>query len=225
MSNRRGNAYGLTALSPIKPGIVDESETYGRKNSGQSHVSALRELLEGFKLHEDSPLAKVPNTYLARLYVLNDVFYQGKPATHEHLKSKYLVFESNLHGDLDAYLEGMWHTMLQHVNVIWSHCIGFEEVKDAKGFVEYIKKCQVNTTFFFVGSNDISQEEQLKSLYLKQEFSEFVSNNQGKSASELQSAFQEFMAKTQPTNLQQPTWRAGASSLENAVIDHSEGPK
>ena len=44
-------------------------------------------------------MAKVPNTYLARFYILNDVFYQGFPAEEEHLKSKYLVFSSNFHGD------------------------------------------------------------------------------------------------------------------------------
>ena len=220
MSNTRGNAYGLTVLSPIKPGIV--SAESGLLNVGQSNVSALREHLEGFKLNAGSPFAKVPNTYLARLYVLNDVFYQGKPATYEHLASQYLVFDSNFHGKLEPYLEGMWKGMTKEAHQIWSHCVGFDQVSDAASFTKYIKKCQVNTTFFFVGSNDVSQAEQLKSLYLKQEFSEFVFNNQGKNAAEIQSAFQEFVAQKQPSTLQQPTWRAGATNLKDAVIDSSE---
>jgi len=223
MGNARGNAYGLTVLSPIKPDIVTEAS--GIQGVGQSYVSALRNHLEGIELDEHSPFADVHNTYLARLYVLNDVFYQGKPATEEHLESKYLVFESNFHGKLKPYLTGMWNGMTEEARKIWSHCIGFDQVDDAESFIKYIKKCQVKTTFFFVGSNDISQAEQLKSLYLKQEFSKFVSNNQGKSARELQAAFQGFIAQKQPSNLQQPTWRAGATNLKEAVINNLTGSK
>jgi hypothetical protein len=223
MGNARGKAYGLTVLSPIKPGIVT-AESNG-VSAGQSYVSALRDHLEGIKLDERSPFASVPNTYLARLYVLNDVFYQGKPAIEEHLASKYLVFESNFHGKLKPYLTDMWNEMTEEIRNIWAHCIGFDQVTDAATFAKYIKKCQVDTTFFFVGSNDVSQAEQLKSLYLKQEFSDFVTNNQGKSASELQLAFQEFITQKQPSNLQLPTWRAGATSLKDAVIDTLTGLK
>lgn len=223
MGNVRGNAYGLTVLSPIKPGLV--TKEFNPLGAGQSYVAALRNHLEGMELDELSPFASVPNTYLSRLYVLNDVFYQGRPAAEDHLASKYLVFESNFHGKLKPYLKGMWDGMTEEARNIWSHCIGFDQVNDAAGFIKYIKKCQLNTTFFFVGSNDVSQAEQLKSLYLKQEFSEFVSRNQGKSANELQAAFKEFIAEKQPSNLQQPTWRAGATSLEDAVIANSTGSK
>ena len=103
MANRSGNAYGFTALIPIINGsiIIDE-------DSQQSHASKVRELLQQWPLNEKSPMAAVPNTYLCRFYVLNDVFYQGSPAEEDHLKSKYLVFSTNFHGELDAYLQGMW---------------------------------------------------------------------------------------------------------------------
>ena len=221
MGNKRGHAYGLTLFCPIRPGVDDNVLEPG--GAPRSYAAALRDHLEDLGLDEDSPFANVPNTYLARLYVLNDVFYQGKPATYEHLKSRYLVFESNFHGELEPYLEGMWHGMNQEVRTIWSHCVGFGSVNDSAGFVEYVKKCQVNTTFFFVGSNDVSQAEQLKSLYLKQEFSKFVFENQGKSAEDLQAAFQRFVERAQPTNLTGPTWRSGASSLTHAVIEVAEG--
>ena len=35
---------------------------------------------------------------------MDDVVFVGTPAREEHLKSKYLVFETNFDGDLDAYL-------------------------------------------------------------------------------------------------------------------------
>ena len=51
---------------------------------------------------------------------------------------------------------------------------------------------------------------QLKNLYLKQEFSKFVYANQGNSAAVIQANFREFVAITQPDNLDAPTWKPGA---------------
>lgn len=209
MPNQSGNAYGLTTFCPIRNG--------GEGN--QSYAGIIRDRLEDFPLDDQSPLALVPNTYMCRFYVLNDVFYEGKPAQDEHLKSKYLVFSSNFHGALDTYLQGMWQAASGSVKQIWEYCVGFEKVRDADSFVSYIKKCQVYTTFFFNGSTDESLAEQLKSLYLKQEFSKFVFENQGKTPAELQQAFAAFAARAEPANLAGPTWKPGAATLESAVVN------
>jgi hypothetical protein len=92
-----------------------------------------------------------------------------------------------------------------------------ETVHDASSFIAYVKKCQVTTTFFFNGSTDEPLAQQLKNLYLKQEFSKFAFENQGKSAGELQDAFREFVRRTQPTNLTGPTWAAGAYHLDRVT--------
>jgi hypothetical protein len=91
-------------------------------------------------------------------------------------------------------------------------------VRDAAGFERYIKKCQVTTTFYFDGSNDAPLAEQLKALYLKQEFSKFVCEHQGMPPVQLQAAFQRFVEQTKPDVLAGPTWRAGASDLSNVVV-------
>lgn len=221
MANKSGNAYALTLLCPILPGVSKDHRDPDL--ASQSHAAHLRDHLEKFGLHEESPLARVPNTYMARFFVLSDVFYEGKPAVYEQLKSHYLVFSSDFHGELEPYLEGMWKAMNEEeeevqerrarLRALWSHCIGFESVTDAASFVEYIKACQVTTTFFFMGSTDESQSQQLKALYLKQEFSKFVFANQGKSPVELQTAFQKFVAEARPSDLNGPTWRPGVSKL------------
>lgn len=215
MPNQSGHAYGLTTLCPIANGVVGET----------SLAAATRAVLQQLPLHEDSPLAKVPNTYLCRLFVLNDVAYQGAPAALDRLKSKYLVFTSNFHGERDPYLRGMWETAESTVREIWQHCVGFDRVKDAATFVEYIARCQVETTFFFVGSTDDPLDEQLKALYLKQEFSQFAFENQGMDAASLQKAFREFWKRTRPTSIEGPTWRPGACNLDEAVINAGEGSR
>jgi hypothetical protein len=60
---------------------------------------------------------------------------------------------------------------------------------------------------------------------LKQELGKFAQVNQrhadgaSKDAAQLQRAFKEFVARTQPFNLAGPTWRPGASSLDVAVTN------
>jgi hypothetical protein len=215
MANTSGKAYGLTLLCPIRQD--DESCSYS--NIVYQRLSLLPR-------HYRSPMAKVPNTYLCRLYVLNDVFYQGHPAREEHLKSKYLVFCCNFHGDRDHYLKGMWEAIQDDIEHIWEHCIHFDLVNNAQDFIAYVTKCQVKNNLFFNGSTDDSLEEQLKSLYLKQEFSRFAYNNQGKNAVELQQAFKEFVAITQPANVKSPSWYPGMTveSLGHAYDKHVTQP-
>jgi hypothetical protein len=210
MANKSGNAYGLTLLCPIMQGGPADA-------AGQTYASLMRYQLQKLGCNSASPLALVPNTYLARFYVLNDVSFQGKPAHLDHLKSDYLVFSSNFHGELEPYLTGLWEAVGSQVSVFMRNCVGFDAVSDCASFIAYVKKCQVTTTFFFVGSTDESLEEQLKGLYLKQEFSKFVFENQGRNPAELQAAFRQFIERTQPANPSTPTWRPGAESLDTAV--------
>lgn len=198
MGNKSGNAYGLTLLCPIR------NDEYGR-----SFGDITRDRLEALPLDEDSPMSKVPNTYLCRFYVLDDVPYQGYPANEEHLKSRYLVFCTNFYGDLDTYLKAMWNSVKADVQYIWENCVAFEKVKTAEDFAAYCRKCQVTNNLFFNGSNDDSLQDQLKALYIKQEFSRFIFNNHGRSAAEIQDAFKKFIAITQPENAANPTWCAG----------------
>lgn len=193
-------AAGLTLLCPIKNG----------SNAQESYAMQTRQYLQDMPRDEESPMAKVPNTYLCRFYVLNDVFYQGSPAEEEHLKSKYLVFSSNYYGDLETYLTDMWKYAEDDVKAIWQHCVTFDQVHSAADFITYIKKCQVKNHLFFNGSTGDPLEQQLKDLYLKQEFSRFAYTNQGVSAEALQDNFKTFLARTQPNNVHTPTWVAGA---------------
>jgi hypothetical protein len=216
MANRSGNAYALTLLCPILPGSPAQAQ---EGFEGQSHASLLRYQLQQLRVGAESPMTRVPNTYLSRLFVLEDVPYQGKPAYAEHLKSGYLVFSSNFYGDLVTYLTAMWGAIRTEIGAVLQHCVGYDQVTDVDSFIGYIRACQVETTFFFNGSTDEPLAEQLKGLYLKQEFSKFVFSMQGTEAPELQAAFRDFIKRTQPADLLSPTWKAGAYHLEEAIFD------
>ena len=208
MSSKRGNAYGLTLLIPIKHGSMDNI----------SYVQSTRRAIASWRRHAGSPLARVPNTYLARLCLLNDVFYEGHQETEEHLANQYLVFSCNFYGDRDSYLKGMWRHSAQEIGDALQHCVGFQKAFDEQGFCQYIKSCEVNTSYFFNGSTDQPLEEQLKGLYLRQAFSHFAYLSQrfqtegAVGARRLQAAYREFAEQLQYDNPSEPTWPVAATA-------------
>ena len=229
MGNISGNAYALTILSPIINGVVPGQEI--------DHADKVRDLLQDWNLLPNSPMTQVPQTYLCRYFVLDDVYTESLPGAsaldtlsdwlpvvpgairqwvlpnQDHLQSKYLVFSCNFHcgpsGSVDEYLQAMWNAISPRIQEVWSHCWGFDKVIDAASFASYMKQCQLTATLFFVGSNDDPLPEQLKALYLKQEFAHFAVDNQGLDAATQRANYRAFSARVAPLSLDAPTWEPG----------------
>lgn len=229
MGNRFGNAYGLTVLIPIKQGA----------EHNRSFDKIMRDQIQQWPQQETSPLARVPNTYLARVFLLQDVFYEGAPAVEEHLQNQYLVFSSNFYGDLDTYLTGMWNTINDELKALLKYCYAFDKVKSASDFVGYIKKCQINNSLFFNGSNDKPLPEQLKALYVKQAFIHFAYLSQqfryqgNAGAICLQKSFKKFIELIDINNLNGKSWPIAAmhvpatieSDVKACLVDGKESDK
>ena len=95
---------------------------------------------------------------------MDDVIYVGMPACEEHLKSKYLVFESNCDGDLDSYLAGL-ATAFPSISTLSGAIVSAIPARaDRQAFIDYMKACQIETTFFFAAVNDKSVPETLRAL-------------------------------------------------------------
>jgi hypothetical protein len=184
MANINGSIYGLTILSPI----IDDA------NAAPSHDLQIRAYLAQLSTREDSPFATAPGTHLARLVVMDDVIYVGMPSCEEHLKSKYLVFESNCDGDLDSYLTGLAATIPTHLDAIWSHCVGYptQGASDRQAFIAYMKACQVETTFYFAAVNDQSVPATLRALQTQTAVADFIAAHQGADPATLQRDFLDF---------------------------------
>jgi hypothetical protein len=182
MGNQNGKLYGLTILSPI---IDDETAT-------PSHDLQIRKYLATLPTDERSPFALAPGTHLARLVVMDDVIYVGDPASEEHLKSKYLVFESNCDGDLSEYLRGLATAVPEQLDAIWSHCVGYPGAGNVESFVAYMKACQMETTFYFAAVNDKSMPETLGALQTQRAVADFIATHQGMKPEQLQGEFVKF---------------------------------
>lgn len=179
MANQSGKVYGLTILSPI---IEDEQLDIG-------HAMELRWYLGHLPRDHKSPFARISSTYLARLVVMDDVVYVGAPACEEHLKSRYLIFETNFDGDLDTYLTRLARETPEFVDAVWKHCVGYPGLSDIAAFVAYMKKCQIATTFFFADVNDRTVEQSLKALQTQSALAHFIQEHQGKPAADMQREF------------------------------------
>ena len=183
MANQSGQIYGLTILSPvIETDRIDIC-----------HATALRWYLAGLPRDHTSPFARVSSTHFARLVVMDDVVFVGAPACEEHLKSRYLIFETNFDGDLDKYLERMAREIPEVVDSVWKHCVGYPGVADPAAFAAYMKRCQIKTTFFFADVNDKTVQDTLKALQVQAALSHFISRNRGKRAGEIQKLFGRLM--------------------------------
>jgi hypothetical protein len=192
--NKSGSVYGLTILSPI---IDDERAT-------PSHDLLIRNYLAKLSTREGSPFALAPGTHLARLVVMDDVIYVGMPACEEHLKSKYLVFESNCDGDLDDYLRGLADSIPGHLDAIWMHCVGYPGAANRQAFIEYMKACQLDTTFYFAAVNDKSVSETLRALQTQTAVADFIAAHQGADAATLQQEFIQFVSRLKSLPLPRP---------------------
>jgi hypothetical protein len=203
MSNQNGQLYGLTFLSPI---IDDEKAT-------PSHDLQIRKYLATLPTDETSPFALAPGTHLARLVVMDDVIFVGSPAHEEHLKSKYLVFETNCDADPTSYLTGLASNVPQQLDAIWSHCVGYPGAGNLPAFLQYMKACQLETTFFFAAVNNKSLPETLRALQTQRAVAKFIEDHQGIEPALLQSEFKKFLAQRQAC----PVTRPGAMAPERDI--------
>jgi hypothetical protein len=194
MPNQNGSVYGLTILSPI---IDDDKVT-------PSHDLQIRKYLATLPTGPESPFAQAPGTHLARLVVMDDVIFVGSPAIEEHLQSKYLVFESNCDGDLDAYLGGLAEAVPEHLDAIWSHCIGYPGASNQNVFVDYMKACQLETTLYFAAVNDKSVPVTLRALQTQRAVTDFIATHQGMEPSRLQAEFLQFVSRLESEPVPKP---------------------
>ena len=205
MSNRFGQAYGLTLMSPILGGMDER---------GVAHDIALREELRALNDSPETPLAAVPTTHLARWVVIDDACFEGTPAKVDHFASKYLLFTSNFDGGaktdeqaLGDYLDVMRSSIAGTLERLYRHCVGFPGVQSADAFRTYMKRCQFTTTFFFGAYPTARVDAVLRALDAQRRFSAFVLANQTNRAQpeRLQQAFAAFMTELRSA----PTPRPG----------------
>lgn len=192
MGNRAEQAYGLTLLSPIIVG--DDAD-------GRSHCAGIRDALRRLGNGGASPFSDAGGTHLARWCVIDDLPFEGIPSRVDRLASKYLLFTSCFDGDLEPYVERIRTGMSAALDAIYRHCVGYPGAHDAGLFYQYIRRCQVTTSFFFGAYPHASLETVLRALDAQRQVARFIEDQQGAAPPAVQRAFLSFMTtlRTSPT--------------------------
>jgi hypothetical protein len=185
VSNRFGQAYGLTTISPIINGRTDGV------HSAQQLRATLAELPRG----RQSPFARVAGTHTARWFVVDDLVSEPYPAGEDHLNSKYLVFIADFDGPLEQYVSSLVASIPDVIDSVWSHCVGYPGSSRPRAVLDYIRDCQVNTTLYFGGYPGATVEAALRALLVQRSMIEFVEQSRNLPSGELQAAFRRFRAR------------------------------
>ncbi len=120
----------------------------------------------------NSPFARTRRTHLARLVVINDVQYNGRegedaiigalkktslttPQAQDRLSCPFLLFAADFDAADDSvasvhgYLGELWQSMEPELRAVLENCYGYERIRDASTFCDYMLACEVETTMPF----------------------------------------------------------------------------
>lgn len=176
MSNRFGQAYGLTVLSPI---LNDSDE------KGIARDVVLRAVLRSYNDAPESPFARVPTTHLARWTIIDEAPFESIPAKVDHFKWKYLLFTSNFDGGTDGdevalkrYVTSLCTNIPDVLAPVYANCAEAPDVRDVDRFYAYIRRCQVKTTFLFGAYPEASVDQVLRALVAQRRVGDFIADQQ-----------------------------------------------
>jgi len=172
--NVNGQASGFQAMTPIAPGKEDE----------------LRAYLEA--MHDaGSPLAKLPRTHMGRFVIVED--FHNDPSwgqrKEEHLDLPYLIFTSNLDGDIDSYLDELCEVLAPEAPEIWGRCVGCPEPAQGAALKAYLKHNQIDCGFFYAAYGSATVPRVKAALAQREQMIAFATGSQGLSPEKLQKAF------------------------------------
>jgi len=173
-SNRSGQAWALTVLTPIAPGRDQE----------------LRSYLESLgTAGGQSPLARVPRTHFARWVIVPDFVNDAAQPAQDSLGCQYLLFTANVDGPLDSYLDGLCSQIAEEATRIWGCCIGYPQPDTGTQLKAYLQHNQIDTGFFFSAYPDASVAEVLHSLDVRERMIAFAASAQHLPALSVRDAF------------------------------------
>jgi hypothetical protein len=184
IGNVVGESYCFMALCPIRRAAL---------GSPNSFASRIRDYLARLPTGAESPFAKITSIHLCRLLIIDDVPYEGFPAQRDHLQSSYLLFSASIAGDLTSCLTDFVALLPDVIHNVWVNCVEFPGVESPYQFIAYLKKCQINTSFFFGGYPQASLLEVMNALLTQKLFTRFLIATQGSNPVELKERFNAFM--------------------------------
>lgn len=119
-----------------------------------------------------SPFARCDFVHLARFVLIDGPAFNGRVSGNalldrlrgidpmveqetDRLTTPFLLFAADLDvedGSEAAFarrIRNLWERMSPELTQVFEHCTGFEEIRSARNFYDYVRRCQVETTMPF----------------------------------------------------------------------------
>ncbi len=173
--NVSGQAYAFMAMTPVKDGEREPLEAY----------------LHRLRDRGPSPFAKLARTHIARFVIVPD-FHNDKTwrqRKEEHLDRPYLIFTSNLDGDIDTYLNELCKTLAPEAKEIWGRCIGCPERAEGPALKKYLLHNQIRSGIFYAPYGHATLRTVKRVLSQRERMIEFAVASQNLEDEALQAAF------------------------------------
>jgi hypothetical protein len=170
-----GQAGTLTVLAPVEPARATEL------------AAALDDLLGG----DESPLARVHGTHLARWAILDQPVYQGPPQKRDTWQAPRLLFTTNFDGPLDSYLEALRTGLGADGDTIFGHCQQYPGSANPQAWSAWLLARGVPSALFFGAYGEQTVAEVHTNLDLRARLIAFALEAQGLDAPDLQARFNE----------------------------------
>jgi hypothetical protein len=160
-----GQAYGLTVLTPIKP--------------GRAH--RMRDEIERLSA-SPSPFAAVGGTHFARLVVLDGYPFAAPP---------HLLFSAIVDRDGDAYARRLARAIPDTVHAVWQHCQDETTAlwRDPQAFSTWLRRGQITSKTFFAPYGQATVDDVRDALALRRRALTFARETQYEPAHALQAGF------------------------------------
>jgi hypothetical protein len=190
--SRSGRSYALALLTPIRAGAEADLAAH------------LRDLGQG----DESPLAKLPHVHFARWVVIDQLRmdWPGAPRRRSRLKSQHLLFTASMTAPAQPHVtpgrksygeqlpESFLHELRARIpadaDAVWGHCRGYPGASDPEGFVSYLARGQLDTSFLHVGYPDVTVKEVQQALATREKLVAFARDHQSEQdAAQLQQAY------------------------------------
>ncbi|GAB4353985.1 MAG: hypothetical protein ACPW60_14130 [Methylohalobius sp. ZOD2] len=110
--------------------------------NGRVKQDAIVTALSGEDPIQPRPVDQLTNSFLLFVADIDAVTEDGAPLPAKLSKAQQNEVR-------DAYARRLWETMEAEICEIYENCEGFDTVKDADGFADYLRRCQVETTMPF----------------------------------------------------------------------------
>ncbi len=136
-----------------------------------------------------SPLVSVSATHFARWVIVGD-FQQGKGQLKpDTLQCRYLLFTSNLDGQVDDYLNDVVQFMAEPAAAIWSCCIGCPNPASGAALKAYLTHNMIDTGFFYSAYPEATVADVKRSLDVRNRLVQLILATQGRPNEEIRSRF------------------------------------